>query len=66
MMPGNGNSAGNAVKYPQHPCAGCRSIGYLSHTDSIVRLCLQETFTFLLLTTEAAVALSPPPAAAKG
>jgi len=35
------------------------SIGYLSHTDAIVRLYLQETFTFLLLTTEAAVALSP-------
>jgi uncharacterized linocin/CFP29 family protein len=35
------------------------SIGYLSHTDSLVRLYLQETFTFLLLTTEAAVALSP-------
>jgi uncharacterized linocin/CFP29 family protein len=39
------------------------SIGYLSHTDSVVRLYLQETFTFLLLTSEAAVALSPPPAA---
>ena len=36
------------------------SIGYLSHTDSVVRLYLQETFTFLLLTTEAVVALSPP------
>jgi uncharacterized linocin/CFP29 family protein len=36
------------------------SIGYLSHTDSIVRLYLQETLTFLLLTTEAAVALAPP------
>jgi uncharacterized linocin/CFP29 family protein len=36
------------------------SIGYLSHTDSTVRLYLQETFTFLLLTTEAAVALVPP------
>ena len=36
------------------------SIGYLSHTDSVVRLYLQETFTFLLLTAEAAVALSPP------
>ena len=35
------------------------SIGYLSHTDSVVRLYLQETFTFLLLTTEAAVALGP-------
>src|SRR5262244_1395041 len=31
------------------------SIGYLSHTDSVVRLYLQETFTFLLLTAEAAV-----------
>src|SRR6266480_7039003 len=29
------------------------SIGYLSHTDAVVRLYLQETFTFLLLTTEA-------------
>src|SRR6516164_5023016 len=36
------------------------SIGYLSHTDSAVRLYLQETLTFLLLTTEAAVALAPP------
>ena len=35
------------------------SIGYLSHTDTVVRLYLQETFTFLLLTTEAAVALLP-------
>jgi uncharacterized linocin/CFP29 family protein len=35
------------------------SIGYLSHTDAAVRLYLQETFTFLLLTTEAAVALTP-------
>ena len=41
------------------------SIGYLSHTDTAVRLYLQETFTFLLLTTEAAVALAPP-AAQKG
>jgi uncharacterized linocin/CFP29 family protein len=39
------------------------SIGYLSHTDAIVRLYLQETFTFLLLTTEAAVALSAAPRA---
>ena len=38
------------------------SIGYLSHTDAVVRLYLQETFTFLLLTTEAAVALAPPEA----
>lgn len=36
------------------------SIGYLSHTDSSVRLYLQETLTFLLLTTEASVALSSP------
>ena len=36
------------------------SIGYLSHTDSVVRLYLQETFTFLYLTGEAAVALAPP------
>ena len=36
------------------------SIGYLSHNDAAVRLYLQETFTFLLLTSEAAVALAPP------
>jgi uncharacterized linocin/CFP29 family protein len=35
------------------------SIGYLSHTDAAVRLYLQETLTFLLLTSEAAVALAP-------
>jgi uncharacterized linocin/CFP29 family protein len=35
------------------------SIGYLSHTDAAVRLYLQETFTFLLLTTEASVSLVP-------
>jgi uncharacterized linocin/CFP29 family protein len=35
------------------------SIGYLSHTDSAVQLYLQETFVFRVLTTEAAVALSP-------
>ncbi len=34
------------------------SIGYTSHTDTAVRLYLQETFTFLLLTAEASVALS--------
>jgi uncharacterized linocin/CFP29 family protein len=39
------------------------SIGYLSHTDAAVRLYLQETFTFLLLTSEAAVALAPAPSA---
>jgi len=36
------------------------SIGYCNHTDAVVRLYLQETFTFLLLTAEAAVALTPP------
>jgi uncharacterized linocin/CFP29 family protein len=36
------------------------SIGYSGHSDTAVRLYLQETFTFLLLTTEAAVALAPP------
>jgi uncharacterized linocin/CFP29 family protein len=35
------------------------SIGYSSHTDTTVSLYLQETFTFLLLTSEAAVALAP-------
>ena len=34
------------------------SIGYESHTDAEVVLYLQETFTFQLLTTEAAVALT--------
>ena len=38
------------------------SIGYSSHTDATVTLYLQETFTFLLLTSEAAVALAPPSA----
>jgi len=36
------------------------SIGYLNHTDSAVVLYLQETFTFLMLTAEAAIALAPP------
>jgi uncharacterized linocin/CFP29 family protein len=36
------------------------SIGYLSHADTHVHLYLQETFTFLYLTSESAVALSPP------
>jgi len=40
------------------------SIGYSDHTDASVALYLQETFTFLLLTTEAAVALTPAAAAA--
>jgi uncharacterized linocin/CFP29 family protein len=35
------------------------SIGYLSHNESAVQLYLQETFVFRVLTTEAAVALSP-------
>ena len=35
------------------------SIGYLGHTDTAVRLYLQETFTFLPLTAEAAVVLAP-------
>jgi uncharacterized linocin/CFP29 family protein len=35
------------------------SIGYSSHTETVVRLYLQESITFLLLTREAAVALSP-------
>jgi len=35
------------------------SIGYLSHTESTVKLYLQETFVFRMLTSEAAVALSP-------
>jgi len=36
------------------------SIGYLNHTDATVALYLQETFTFLMLTAEAAIALPPP------
>jgi uncharacterized linocin/CFP29 family protein len=35
------------------------SIGYSSHTETGVRLYLQESMTFLLLTNEAAVALAP-------
>ena len=35
------------------------SIGYLTHSEAAVRLYLQETFTFLLLTAEAAVVLAP-------
>jgi uncharacterized linocin/CFP29 family protein len=34
------------------------SIGYLSHTETQIRLYLQETFTFLYLTSECAVALA--------
>jgi len=36
------------------------SIGYSGHSGTAVHLYLQETFTFRLLTTEAAVALAPP------
>ena len=36
------------------------SIGYSGHTDEHVQLYLQETFTFLYLTSESAVALSAP------
>jgi uncharacterized linocin/CFP29 family protein len=35
------------------------SIGYLSHSDSTVELYLQETLTFLMLTGEAAVSMTP-------
>ena len=42
------------------------SIGYLSHDDKTVRLYLEETFTFRLLTTEASVALTAPAAKAGG
>ena len=42
------------------------SIGYSSHTDTTVRLYLQESFTFLLLTAEASVALAPPPEGVDG
>jgi uncharacterized linocin/CFP29 family protein len=35
------------------------SIGYLDHSESAVRLYLQESFTFRLLTAEAAVVLAP-------
>ena len=36
------------------------SIGYLSHSDSAVKLYLEESVTFLMLTTEAAVNLAAP------
>jgi len=39
------------------------SIGYSSHTDTHVGLYLQETFTFLYLTAESAVALAAAPKA---
>lgn len=40
------------------------SIGYLSHSSTMVELYFQETFTFRLLTTEASVVLSAGTAAA--
>lgn len=36
------------------------SIGYLSHTESHIRMYLQETFTFIYLTSESSVALATP------
>jgi uncharacterized linocin/CFP29 family protein len=36
------------------------AIGYLSHTNTEVSLYLQETLTFLMLTSEAAVGCTPP------
>jgi uncharacterized linocin/CFP29 family protein len=42
------------------------SIGYLSHNDKTVRLYLEETFTFLLLTTEASVVLNVNKSKGKG
>jgi uncharacterized linocin/CFP29 family protein len=41
------------------------SIGYLSHTDTRVRLYLEEAFTFRVLTTEASVAFSGSPGAGR-
>ena len=41
------------------------SIGYLSHDDKKVRLYLEESFTFLLLTTEASVAVTAKESKAK-
>jgi len=35
------------------------SIGYQSHSRTVVELYFLETFTFRLLTTEAAVVLTP-------
>jgi uncharacterized linocin/CFP29 family protein len=42
------------------------SIGYLGHDDKKVRLYLEESLTFLLLTTEASVALTAPAGKASG
>jgi uncharacterized linocin/CFP29 family protein len=36
------------------------SIGYSSHSDKAIGLYFQETFTFMLQTAEAAIALTPP------
>ncbi len=36
------------------------AIGYLSHTETEIGLYLQETLTFLMLTSEAAVGFTPP------
>lgn len=41
------------------------SIGYLSHTDSTVRLYLEEVLTFRVLTSEASVVLPAAPVAAR-
>ena len=41
------------------------SIGYLSHTAEAVELYLQESFTFRLLTSEAAVSLPTTEASAQ-
>lgn len=41
------------------------SIGYHSHTETAVRLYLEETLTFRLLSAEAAVAILPPNSGAK-
>jgi len=42
------------------------SIGYSSHSDAAVQLYLQESFTFLTLTAEAAVALAAPKKTQRG
>jgi uncharacterized linocin/CFP29 family protein len=35
------------------------SIGYLAHTDAVVKLYLQESFSFRFYTSEAVVCLDP-------
>jgi uncharacterized linocin/CFP29 family protein len=42
------------------------SIGYLSHSDTAVKLYFVETFTFIQLTSEAAVVLGSPAKSAHG